>query len=184
MSLGLIFCYIYLLHIVKASSRCKQLKRYKGSWATLEIIKMLLKNRCTYRSRIGSLAEEQESVCEKEGDYDGNNSGNENTNDDDENSNNEWDDMYMAYKENHSSGDEDDNNSDGGVDKDGNGSDNNGDKGEVGNGLGNNSDEEDGNGLDDIGNGEDGNGGKHLRVPCFRAYKPPRSDGPVPVDKP
>ena len=26
--------------------------------------------------------------------------------------------------------------------------------------------------------------GRHLRVPRFGAYKPPRSDGPVPVDKP
>ena len=95
----------------------------------------------------------------------GNNSGNENTNDDDENSNNEWDDMYMAYKENHSSGDEDNNNSDGGADKGGNGSENNGDMGEDGNGLGNNSDE-DGNGLDDIGNGEDGNGGKKIGRLC------------------
>ena len=40
---------------MKVSSRNKQLQRYKGNWATLEIMKTLLKNQHTYRHHIGSL---------------------------------------------------------------------------------------------------------------------------------
>ena len=40
---------------MKASSRLKQLQHYKRNWATIEIMKTLLKNRHTYRNRIGSL---------------------------------------------------------------------------------------------------------------------------------
>ena len=40
---------------MKASSRLKQLQCYKGNWATIKIMKTLLKNRCTYRNHIGSL---------------------------------------------------------------------------------------------------------------------------------
>ena len=42
---------------MKASSRLKQLQCYKGNWATIKIMKTLLKNRCTYRNCIGSLDE-------------------------------------------------------------------------------------------------------------------------------
>ena len=44
---------------MKASSRCKQLQCYKSNWATIEIMKTLIKNRRTYRHRTGSLADEQ-----------------------------------------------------------------------------------------------------------------------------
>jgi hypothetical protein len=44
---------------VKATSRCKHLKRYKSNWATLEIMKTLIKNRRTYRHRIGPIDDEQ-----------------------------------------------------------------------------------------------------------------------------
>jgi hypothetical protein len=42
-----------LLYIAKASSRNEQLRHYKGNWATIEIMKTLLKNRRSYRNRIG-----------------------------------------------------------------------------------------------------------------------------------
>ena len=40
---------------MKASSRNKQLQCYKGNWATLEIMKTMLKNWQNYQSRIGSI---------------------------------------------------------------------------------------------------------------------------------
>ena len=41
-----------LLHIAKAISRNKHLKCYKGNWVTIEIIKTLLKNQCSYQTHI------------------------------------------------------------------------------------------------------------------------------------
>jgi hypothetical protein len=49
-----------LLHITKASSRNNQLQRYQGNWGTIEIMKTLLKNRRSYRHRIGSPAQDGE----------------------------------------------------------------------------------------------------------------------------
>ena len=45
---------------MKANSRSKQLQRYKGNWATLEIIKTLIKNRRSYKKRLGSIDEDDE----------------------------------------------------------------------------------------------------------------------------
>jgi hypothetical protein len=45
---------------MKATSRSKQLQRYKGNWATLEIIKTLIKNRRSYKNRLGSIDEDND----------------------------------------------------------------------------------------------------------------------------
>ena len=120
----------------KASSRSKQLQRYKGNWATIEIMKTLLKNRRTYRNRVGSLDEEQGMVKKEEGDDDdrnngddygddyGNNGDDDGNNDDDDGNNggddgnngdddgngddDDWENMYTAYKEQQHGRDEDD----------------------------------------------------------------------------
>ena len=41
-----------LLHIAKAISRNKHLKCYKGNWATIKIMKTLLKNQRSYQTHI------------------------------------------------------------------------------------------------------------------------------------
>ena len=98
---------------MKASSRQKQLKLYKGNWATLEIMKTLLKNRRTYRNRIGT---DEYDTVKKEGSED-------EKGDHDENDTDNWDDMYKADKERRSSIDESDNGEDGGEAKGNNGDD-------------------------------------------------------------
>ena len=52
---------------MKASSRLKQLQCYKGNWATIKIMKTLLKNQCTYRNRIGSLDENDDDMKDIDG---------------------------------------------------------------------------------------------------------------------
>ena len=85
---------------MKVSSRNKQLQCYKGNWATLEIMKTLLKNWRTYRHRIGSLDQNDEdnTMNSKDSDGDG----------DDGTKLEDWDDMYQNKidEENRSGGDE------------------------------------------------------------------------------
>lgn len=84
---------------MKASSRCKQLQCYKSNWATIEIMKTLIKNRRTYTHRIGSLADEQAVKNEGVDDVEG------------INHDSDLDSMYAAEKI--LGGDEDDNGDDG-----------------------------------------------------------------------
>ena len=90
---------------MKASSRCKQLQCYKSNWATIEIMKTLIKNRRTYRHRIGSLADEQAVKNERVDDVEGSNHDSDS------------DSMYFADKmlsgDEDNNGDEDDNGDDG-----------------------------------------------------------------------
>jgi hypothetical protein len=92
---------------VKASSRNMQLRLYKGNWATIEIMKTLLKNRRTYRNRIG--VDEHDMMMkvesdDEEGSHEQNNGDDEGDNSGDEEGNNigdgdgydSWDDMYQA----------------------------------------------------------------------------------------
>ena len=95
-----------LLNIAKASSREKQLKLYKGNWATIEIMKTLLKNRRIYRSQIGT-ADDNYNTVKKEGSED--EKGDHKGSDSDS-----WDNMYQADKERRSGIDESDNGEDGG----------------------------------------------------------------------
>ena len=130
----------------KANSRSKQLQCYKGNWATLEILKTLLKNLCIYQNCIGSLDQQDEQDIKKEikgeeveGGNDRNNSDdnknsdnkddNQNNDNNDQNNNNNdqnndndssWENMYVKNKLVDS--DEDDNGGkDGGEDEDGDG---------------------------------------------------------------
>jgi hypothetical protein len=124
---------------VKSKSRCKQLQRYKGNWATIEIMRTLIKNRRTYKHRIGSMDDEQNTV-KNEVDYDGNDGGSDR--------NTDMDSMYVEDKKDLDS-DEDNNGEDGG------------DKGDNGMEI-RKGDYEDGNGAeiddgDDGGDGGDGN---------------------------
>ena len=136
-----------LLHIVQASARSKQLKYYKGNWVTVEIIKMLLKNRRrSCQKCIGHLDVDEEDPTLKDIDRQ----------DDDD-----WEEMYVKSKTDNNKGDEDENghgggnkykdgNSGGGVDGNGNGEeeeyDNKGRNGEVSS-----------KGVDGDGNGEEDN---------------------------
>jgi hypothetical protein len=101
----------------KANTRSKQLQRYQGNWATIEILKTLLKNRRSYRSRIGSLDEQDNQIIKKEidgeegedgnggisSDQGGNNSEDNPNNSDGNGSGNEdddsWENMYMRIRE-------------------------------------------------------------------------------------
>lgn len=101
----------------KANTRSKQLQRYQGNWATIEILKTLLKNRRSYRSRIGSLDEQDNQIIKKEidgeegedgnggisSDQGGNNSEDNPNNSDSNGSGNEdddsWENMYMRIRE-------------------------------------------------------------------------------------
>ena len=111
-------------------------------------MKTLLKNRRSYKHRIGSLDDVQhtmkkeESHAEKGIDRDGNNDDN---GDNDENDDDSWDNMYMEHKEKHvdtEEEEEEEGNKDG-DDEGGNGGDGSGDE----DGIGGDGD-------------EDGNGGK------------------------
>jgi hypothetical protein len=142
---------------VKASSRCKQLQRYKGNWATLEIMKTLLKNRRTYKHRIGSIDEhivknEEVEVEEVEVDHNG---------DDDEGS----DDMYMEDEKNYLGSDENGNGEDKGENGGSDGGDDEDGSGAIINGSEDGGDDDDGNGTkingsEDGRDDEDGNGTK------------------------
>lgn len=74
---------------MKASSRLKQLQRYKGNWATVEIMKTLIKNRRTYRNRIGSLDQHDEDNMMKDINGEEGEGAHEKEDEDD------WDEMYM-----------------------------------------------------------------------------------------
>ena len=80
-------------------SRSKQLQLYKGNWATIEIMKTLIKNQCCYRSRIGTFDGEQEIKKEEsqdeESDQEGSNVDDGNNGYSDGNNSDDWDDMYM-----------------------------------------------------------------------------------------
>lgn len=100
----------FLLHVAKASFRSKQLQRYKGNWATLEIMKTLLKNRRSYKNRIGSLDDQHDEDNPKkeidgeelevggEGEEGGKNDGN--------NSDDDWEGMYANGTDNGSGGED------------------------------------------------------------------------------
>lgn len=115
-----------MLNIAEASSRNKQLQRYKGNWATIEIMKTLLKNRRAYQSRIGSadqhidhnsnkdIVEEEleDGGKEEEEAGRGKNDGNDDSDD--------WNDMYVGYGNGGEGDDENDGeNGDGGEDEGG-----------------------------------------------------------------
>jgi hypothetical protein len=90
---------------MKANSRSKQLQRYKGNWATLEIIKTLIKNRRSYKKRLGSVDEDDDGDFNTSKDEDGKGSG--------DGDNDDIDDMYVD--------DDGDRNGIGGEDEDDNG---------------------------------------------------------------
>ena len=96
MSLILLFLSINhsLLHIAQASARSKQLKYYKGNWVTVEIMKMLLKNRHSYQKHIGHLDVDEEDPTSK---------------DIDRQDNDDWEEMYVKSKTDNNKGDEDEN---------------------------------------------------------------------------
>lgn len=124
----LLIIFFLLLNIAKASSRQKQLKLYKGNWATLEIMKTLLKNRRTYRNRIGTVDDDNDTIKKE---------GSEDEKDHEGNDTDSWEDMYKADKERHPNTDESDNDEDGGepkgdddgIDEETNGEDEDEDKG-------------------------------------------------------
>jgi hypothetical protein len=175
-----------LLQSVQARSRSKQLQSYSGNWATIEIMKTLLKNRRSYRKRLGSLDDEQEMMKKEDSeksdydgnnnDHDGNNSDNDGNNSDNDGNNgdndgnngdndgmvSDWEDMYMTLRK-EIGNDEDDN----GEDEDDNGEDED-DNGEDGcedeAAIINDSGDGDGNGADVNGGDmdEDGNGRKEI----------------------
>ena len=161
----------YYLLIAKAVSRSKQLQLYKGNWATIEIMKTLIKNRRCYRSRIGTFDKEQEIKKEEsqdeESDQEGSNVDDGNNGYSDGNNGDDWDDMYMPEKK----GDEDNNGRDGGEDNGAGGSDGddededvnvNGSEDDGSNGT-NGGEVEDENGGDiNGGEDEDGNMGKEI----------------------
>jgi hypothetical protein len=118
MSFILLFLFINhsLLHIAQASARSKQLKYHKENCATVETMKTLLKNRCSYQNRIGHPDIDEEDPTSKDIDRQ----------DDDD-----WEEMYVKSKTDNNEGDEDknghgggneykDGNSGGGVDGNGN----------------------------------------------------------------
>jgi hypothetical protein len=74
-------------------------------------MKTLLKNRRTYRNRIGTPDDEHDTMKKKEGEDEGNNT-------------DSWEDMYQADKERRLGADEEDNGEDGGQDKGEDGADN------------------------------------------------------------
>ena len=138
-----------------------QLQLYKGNWATIEIMKTLLKNQRTYRNRIG--VDEHDMIMKVESDDEG--GSHEKNNGDDEGNNNgddkgsnigdrisydSWDDIYQAAL--HVSINED--NEDGGEDK-GENSANSEDGGE--NMAENTANNEDGGGGEDGGKNRDEN---------------------------
>jgi hypothetical protein len=51
--------------LTQAKSRNKQLQRYQGNWAALEILKTLIKNKRTYQKRIGPADQSDEDVVEE-----------------------------------------------------------------------------------------------------------------------
>jgi len=53
---------------VQARSKNNQLQLYKGNWATLEIMKTLVKNKRSYKKRIGSGDDEDIVMGDGEGD--------------------------------------------------------------------------------------------------------------------
>ena len=108
---------------MKVSSRNKQLQRCKGNWATLEIMKTLLKNRRTYRHCIRSLDQidkdnmmnskdrEDDNLNPKDSDGEEDNNLNPKDSDgdgDDGTKMEDWDDMYQNKidEENRSGSDE------------------------------------------------------------------------------
>lgn len=60
------FISYFSLWLTKARSRNKQLQRYAGDWATLEIMKTLLKNKRNYKKRAGFPDQDSEDA---ENDY-------------------------------------------------------------------------------------------------------------------
>ena len=70
-----------LLHIAKAISRNKHLKCYKGNWATIKIMKTLLKNWCSCQTHIG-LSDIQELSLKD-------------IRSEDKREDDEWEEMYM-----------------------------------------------------------------------------------------
>jgi len=69
-------------------------------------MKTLLKNRRTYRNRIGTLDDEQDMMKkeeneDEEGDHEGSNRDGEGSNNGEGNKSDSWDDMYEAYKDGH-----------------------------------------------------------------------------------
>lgn len=84
---------------MKANSRSKQLQRYKGNWATLEIMKTLIKNRRSYKKRLGSIDQDDDGNTLKDEDgkwgEDGDNDGS-------------IEDMYMDDVDRNGIGGEDD----------------------------------------------------------------------------
>jgi hypothetical protein len=171
---------------VKASSRSKQLQRYKSNWATIEIMKTLIKNRRTYKNRIGSLDDEQAVKNEEVDDLDG------------INHDSDLDSMYAEEKK-VLGGDEDDNGEDGdegrndldmyggsngGNDEDGNGANTNNEEGwgdgEDGNGANINNEEgghdEDGNSAKIDGN-EVGNDGINAKIKGGRSLPGGKDNG-------
>ena len=70
-----------LLHIAKAISRNKHLKCYKGNWETIEIMKTLLKNQCSYQTHIGLSNIHQSSLKDIRSE--------------DKREDDEWEEMYM-----------------------------------------------------------------------------------------
>ena len=88
-----------LLHIVQASARSKQLKYYKGNWATVEIMKTLLRNRHSYQKHIGHLDVDKKDPTSKD----------INRQDDDD-----WEEMYVKSKTDNNKGNEDENGCGGG----------------------------------------------------------------------
>lgn len=93
---------LLLLNIAKASSRQKQLKLYKGNWATLEIMKTLLKNRRTYRNRIGTINDydkiKKEGSDDEKGDQERSEESEDEKGDQEGNDTDSWEEMYQAHK--------------------------------------------------------------------------------------
>ena len=147
-----------------------QLRLYKGNWATIKIMKTLLKNRRTYRNQIG--VSEHDMMMKVESDDEGgshekNNGDNEgNNNGDNEGSNigdgigyDSWDDIYQAVL--HVSINEDDD--DGGENMAENAADNKDGGGGEGGGKNRDENETESNGRCGVSGRKDSKGGNRMK---------------------
>ena len=91
------------------NSRSKQLQRYKGNWATLKILKTLLKNWRIYQNCIRSLEQDEQDI-KKEIDGEEVEGGNDRNNSDDNKNNNNEDDNQSNDDDNQNNDNNDQNN--------------------------------------------------------------------------
>ncbi|KAF8812168.1 hypothetical protein BYT27DRAFT_7335841 [Phlegmacium glaucopus] len=100
-----------------AISRNKHLRRYKGNWATLEIMKSMLKNRRCYKQRITSSDQYNQDDGEEleEGEGEKADEGEKESESEKEGNDSDWDSMYMPERISK----EDGNKNEGGHDVDG-----------------------------------------------------------------